>query len=84
LDVANKPLLTAASDRSELPLLTMFLAGFLGVVGLIMVLAPTGFGRLAHDLRVSVPSPTPVSARIARAMGLVVLAAAVVVPIAST
>jgi hypothetical protein len=61
----------------------VFLAAFLGVVGLIMVLAPTGFGRFAHDFRLSVPETTPVGARITRAMGAVVLAAAIVVVITS-
>ncbi len=60
----------------------VFLAVLLAVVGLTMIIAPRGFGRLAHELRISVPEPTPASSGIARAMGVAVLAAAVVVAIA--
>jgi len=58
-----------------------WLVGFLAVAGLMMVLAPTGFGRLARELR-GIPGPTAATEKISRAMGIVVLAAAVVVLIA--
>ena len=63
--------------------MVLFLSVFLGLAGLLMVISPTGFTRLAHALRVSVPAPSPVGTKMARAMGMLVLTAAVVAFIAS-
>jgi hypothetical protein len=60
----------------------VLLAVLLGIVGIGMIISPRGFGRLARVLRISIPEPSPSSPWIARMMGSVVLAAAVVVLIA--
>jgi hypothetical protein len=51
---------------------------FVGVVGLAMVLAPMRFGEIAHGLRLSVPAPSPTTARIARTTGACMVLAAIV------
>jgi hypothetical protein len=60
----------------------VLLAVLLGIVGVGMIISPRGFGRLAHQLRISIPEPVPSSPWLARTMGCVVLAGAVVVLIA--
>jgi hypothetical protein len=60
----------------------VLLAGLLAFVGLTMLLAPRGFGRLAHGLRASIPASTEGAEKITTTMGVVVLAAAIVVVIA--
>jgi hypothetical protein len=55
------------------------LAGLFAVIGLTMAAAPSGFGRLAHSLRISIPDPSSANEGITRVMGLVLLVAAVVV-----
>jgi hypothetical protein len=63
-------------------LVVLLLAAMLAVTGLAMVIASSGFGRFAHEVKISMPSSTPSTQRVTRAMGLVVLAAAVVVLLA--
>jgi hypothetical protein len=60
-------------------LAVLILVGLLAASGLAMVIWPTGFGRFAHELRISIPAQTPATDRVARAMGCLVLAAAAVV-----